>query len=1443
VNPRIARESFLIEKHVERAREKTIVLIAAGGDASRFLAPLLKDRLRTDHRNPPVVPRWVRDYSLPTLNAPGARISFLGSHLTFLHNHLGAASPIAVVTGPNTHDAITTHLEKHRHFGLTNVGIIEQEGASVITTEGNLVFWEDGNDLRAPEGLGGMLFDLTRSDWMHKQEAAGYKYLYLWYVNDLTAGRHLDEHIHHFIAQGTTWLWASHADALQLVEDINDSDEPRRRGPLIAALEDCPGAYIMNLDDLGALPRLVDAHCVERPLPLLTATGTLARGWKREFFLSDAVWKRQHSSALSPEDASSPSHGDSANAPKPQTRARLWRDQTTFENVQEALKAGRFLEVPRDLHSKEVGDELVDRWMIERVIDKGGWSTVYVCQKEDRRVAVKTYKENDRWMRPGVRARFAREAHAWLALQPHPNVIEGLHIRELDGALHIFLEYAAGGDVRDLLAKGRVAESTALHIGIQVCDALQHLHNANILHKDVKPENILLDANNHVKVTDLGLAAAFYGDDLSDCEGTAFYIAPELVNHGTITQAADVYSLGATLYELLCGVVPFVGTKSDILQQHQKIDVIPLRERHLEIDAGVAAIVQQCLAKDPKARPSSASALGTVLMERYEHIVGTAFPATPTHAPSSEDEVRIGRTRSWGLSALGRLEEAINVCTTLRKKFPDDENVLGDYAFLLYDKQEFAACAAMCVTLLGPTVATSSTTAYACRNLMDMCAVRLGKKADIVEAHIRWLRMAIKTATVDGDNRRALCLADIAVTIDPQCFGAWLLKGQLSYERSDYPEAAKCLRVALKSWHPEEGRRALDNLEKTEVLQFPELLEHWTGLREAVMKADIPRIEACARRILELQPGCIWAMNPLGTALEQQGKYAEARSWLERAIAGAPADALAHYNLGIAIVKGTKDYRAALKQFTSAVTLDSSYYRALNMKAECHRKLGELEEAIAGFRKALEIEPTSSIAVMGLATALGENGEWDAATDYAQRAVELHPESAEAILVRDRTAQDRQVAERALEAIQERVLAAIATDDPTSAQKLLQEALAAQPDNAELQALLGSVCYRCGAIPAAVEHLSLAVRLDPDKPEYHIARGIALDHLGKHDDALADFNTAIALDPTSSLAYYERGVTQKYCKAYDAALEDFRRSIALNDMDHQAYVGAAEALAHQGKWHDALDYATRAPQRGSKTVAVLIKDLQQRLDTAELKGDSDPSRPVKGIHQFLQWMGFARAPQRASATAASLHPPGHSAFWNQLSELCHAHIRNSVERLKAGNWPHMAWAEERFIRLRDAILVSAVIEEAARSIASSTTPSIAPRLVSVTDNWYIIVSVHPSARDEDFLASCPARSVEELARQTREQFRQTPSWQTLDLAHWMLLVDEDRNDASIHLLATWNFAQCRAWASNPAARRTGRLDMAPLILPVDLMRMSPTAFVRALYNEDEQADALQQQTE
>lgn len=1001
-----------MEKQVERARERTIVLIAAGGDASRFLTSLLKDRLRADRRNTPVVPRWVRDYSLPTLNAPGARISFLGSHLTFLHNHLGAAVPVAVVTGPNTHQAITAHLEKHQNFGLSNVGIIEQEGASVITPDGDLVFWEDGNDLRAPEGLGGMLFDLARSDWMHKQEAAGYKYLYMWYANDLTAGRHLDEHIGYFVAQGTAWLWASHADALQLVQDINASDEPRRRGPLMAALEDCPGAYVMNLEDIGALPLLVDAHCVERPLPLLTATGTLARGWKREFFLSDAVWKRQRSSATSPDDTWSSLFGNPVNPPEPQTRARVWRHQTSFENVQEALKRGRFLEVPRDLHARKVGDELVDRWMIERVIDKGGWSTVYVCEKDDRRVAVKTYKENDRWIRPVVRVRFAREAYAWLALQPHPNIIEGRHVRELDGALHIFLEYATGGDVRDLLAKGPVAESTAVHIGIQVCNALQHLHNANILHKDVKPENILLDANNAVKVTDLGLAAAFYGDDLADCEGTAFYIAPELVNGGTITQAADLYSLGATLYELLCGVVPFVGTKSEILQQHQATDVIPLRERNPDIDAGVAAIVQQCLAKDPKARPSSASVLGDVLNKRYEHIVGSTFSQPPTDAPSPEDDVRIGRTRSWGLSALGRLDEAMNVCTTLRQKYPDDEDVLGDYAFLLYDKQEFAACAALCVKLLGPTFATTGTRAYACRNLMDMCAVRLGKKADIVEAHIRWFRMAIKTATVDGDNRRALSLADIAVTIDPQCFGAWLLKGQLCYERGDYQEAAKCLRVALKSWHPEEGRLALDTLEKTEVLQFPELLEHWVGLRQAVMNADVPRIEACARRILDLQPSCIWAMNPLGTALEQRGAYAEARSWLDRAIAAAPSDALAHFNLGVAIVKGTKDYRAALKAFTSAVALDGSYYRAVNMKAECHRKLGELDEAIAGFREALEIEPTSIIAFLGLATALGENGEWDAATEYVQRAVELHPESDDAMIVRDRIAQDRQVAER-----------------------------------------------------------------------------------------------------------------------------------------------------------------------------------------------------------------------------------------------------------------------------------------------------------------------------------------------------------------------------------------------------------------------------------------------
>src|ERR1017187_1863815 len=449
------------------------------------------------------------------------------------------------------------HLGKNSQFGLSNLTLVKQDSTSVFTKDGHLVFWEDGEDLRAPNGMAGCLKALLESSWFEEQVKRGHEFIYVWYANDLTAGQHLSMHLERFAAGGSECAWLSDPKGMELIGRVSKATNPTARGQLIHALEDSCGAYILHHQMASKLLIDVDPHVVERELPIVLQDGDFLSEYKREIFLCDPFWKRQAGLAT-PMPAMI---GRTATVPEdftltsPPTRAQQFFARFGRKQLLQSLESGGEMEIPRDLGIKKIGDNLVDDWRIESIIDEGGMSTVYVCRSElnRERVAVKTYKQNDRWMKPGVRAQFKKEGLAWIALAPHPHLIEALSAREIDGAVHIFMEYAEGGCLRHRLNHGPLPVLTAVQIGIQVCDALQAIHNGGLLHKDVKPANVLFDASGHAKLSDLGVAAAFHGEDLSEVAGTLPYIAPEFHARANVTNTADIYSLGVMLYEMLAG--------------------------------------------------------------------------------------------------------------------------------------------------------------------------------------------------------------------------------------------------------------------------------------------------------------------------------------------------------------------------------------------------------------------------------------------------------------------------------------------------------------------------------------------------------------------------------------------------------------------------------------------------------------------------------------------------------------------------------------------------------------------------------------------------------------------------------------------------------------------------------------------------------------------------
>ena len=235
--------------------------------------------------------------------------------------------------------------------------------------------------------------------------------------------------------------------------------------------------------------------------------------------------------------------------------------------------------------------------------------------------------------------RFVREARATAKLT-HPNVTRVYDFGRDGGVPYLVMELLEGDTLADRLAGGPLPPAEAARIGAAVADALDAAHSQGIIHRDIKPSNVLLTPAGEVKVMDFGIAAA--ADETHSTTGrglygTAAYVSPERAAGQAATPAADVYSLGAVLYELLTGRPPFLGDSPVlVVRAHLHERPRPVRELAPWVPARLADACEAALAKDPAQRPSSAAALAIRLRAAY------SGPAAPV--PGS-DEARTTRLR------------------------------------------------------------------------------------------------------------------------------------------------------------------------------------------------------------------------------------------------------------------------------------------------------------------------------------------------------------------------------------------------------------------------------------------------------------------------------------------------------------------------------------------------------------------------------------------------------------------------------------------------------------------------------------------------------------------------------------------------------------------------------------------------------------------------------
>ena len=261
---------------------------------------------------------------------------------------------------------------------------------------------------------------------------------------------------------------------------------------------------------------------------------------------------------------------------------------------------------------------LGERYRIIDTLGEGGMANVYLAEDIilQRKVAVKILRL-DLQNEPQTQARFQREALATSELS-HPNIVSVLDVGTDHGLPYMVMEYVDGPDLKEYIRQNAPLDlHEVIRIMDQILSAVALAHKHNVIHRDLKPQNILMDKRGNIKIADFGIAVALNQSSVTQTNsvmGSVHYMSPEQTRGGLVTKQSDIYSLGIILYELITGTVPFNGdTPVSIALKHAQEPIPSIRKKDQSVPQALENVVLKATAKDPRDRYATAQAMQTDL--------------------------------------------------------------------------------------------------------------------------------------------------------------------------------------------------------------------------------------------------------------------------------------------------------------------------------------------------------------------------------------------------------------------------------------------------------------------------------------------------------------------------------------------------------------------------------------------------------------------------------------------------------------------------------------------------------------------------------------------------------------------------------------------------------------------------------------------------------------
>ncbi len=749
--------------------------------------------------------------------------------------------------------------------------------------------------------------------------------------------------------------------------------------------------------------------------------------------------------------------------------------------------------------------ETFGRYRLIEELGRGGMGVVWKAHdvQLDRVVALKRILARE-FSCGEPRERFLREARAAARLR-HPHVVTVFDIGEVDGQPYATTEFIEGETLENRTRRG-IPPREAVRLLAPIAEALQAAHDAGIVHRDVKPSNILVDRSGKPYVMDFGLAKDVLGaregtltpDGIA--VGTPRYMSPEQVRaRGGIGPATDQFSLGVVLYEILTGQHPFPGEGiAGVLESILTREPVPPGSLAGTIDRRLEATCLRMLQKDPGLRYPS---MGDVAAELRRSTPGGPSP------PGSRRALR-----AVAASIGAALLLTIGIGIARRRDEPEHSPPPPDPAAELLARPRADLEAAL-LELRRPQGDLDRF-----GRLADDAIAGARRAADALPDSPEARRLLGRAASLRGDHRDAESAFRAAIRLDPAD-----ARSRLDLARTRLVEAFLGRSEAVNASYADAGVAALLELigDRADLSPADRALADAMRLQALDRPADALRAVESSLAELGPEPGVedlLWLRSLLLEPVEER------LASLDRALELAPNHALALHSRGV-LRFGRGDLDRAIADYTLALRIHPRLPAALNNRGACWFARRDFDRALADLDAAVALDPGAAVRHANRGTILLERGDAAAALRDFDAALERDPGLDGARLQRGK-----------LRLLGGQLDAALEDYDAL---------LARQPGWAAAWSDRAAVWIAKGDSARALDDFANALRLDPQMAGTYFNRGTLHHTLGDHDLALIDLDTAIRLDPGNAPARRQRANTRFVKGDLEGALADLDEALRI----------------------------------------------------------------------------------------------------------------------------------------------------------------------------------------------------------------------------------------------------------------------------------------------------------